>query len=803
MADVWAAFLVGAVGIALIQQATVMIGRSYKEPQLAAGLVAFFAMALWPLLGWLHARLTSVIETVEARPAMRWLGEAVWFPPIFSGLTALVCILLMKLSPGVRQIMPGRLLIALAVVWIAGAWGLHAARPQRLRYALSVGVGVVALLLFTTPRADVRFAALAPSSSPIFTQTANMLRLATDWDGDGYGSFLGENDCNPRSARIYPGAQEVPDNRIDENCDGTDLTVRDMIRPAGETSKTPAAFVKPWNVLLITIDTVRYDHTTMGGYATGPKARNTTPRLAELALRSTSFTFANAPSAGTMASVPAILTSRFFHSGIALDETDKKPGAPPKLRPENILLAEVMKRRGYRTGAILTHEYFNDWGMEQGIDDYDNSIGRTPDPFRVTSPAVTDRALAWIARQQQPWFLWTHYLDPHGRYVAHPDGVSYGTSEEDLYDGELAFTDAHIGRLVSALASLPSGANTIVIVTSDHGDGFNEHGFINHAQALYREILHVPLIIAVPGVPPRLIDGAVSPLDVMPTIADLCGIDISDLQIEGHSLTPQIFFGEEDLARVVFAETNWSEPIRAAVRQGAKLVVRLKSNVWEYYDLAHDPWEKRNLAAQRPPGFMELKREMDGWLSRVLYTRDPLFNQATFKLKDTLLMSMPSPQHASEARLDDGRLAVVGFDVKRGEKDTKIKVYLKVIDTPSAAWRFAISLARQGTANVMRSASRVTLDGFLPSSTWKPGDMIAEAFTVSGALMPGAYNVGVTLTDHNNTQRSLPLTELGSFLSDSDQAAAPDSQHPAGETIIGPKQEWVTPGKRSTMGPTR
>ena len=74
------------------------------------------------------------------------------------------------------------------------------------------------------------------------------------------------------------------------------------------------------------------------------------------------------------------------------------------------------------------------------------------------------------------WFLWVHYLDPHGRYVAHPDDVSWGTSEEDLYDGELRFTDTHLGRLFKELARLPGADHTIIVLTSDHGDAFNEHG---------------------------------------------------------------------------------------------------------------------------------------------------------------------------------------------------------------------------------------------------------------------------------------------------------------------------------------
>src|SRR5207342_3637944 len=153
---------------------------------------------------------------------------------------------------------------------------------------------------------------------------------------------------------------------IDQNCDGTDFSLRDIALPTGSTQPVPEPFAKSdWNFLFITIDTVRYDHTTFGGYAAGPKHRDTTPRLAELVKRSTSFTFTNAPSAGTMASIPAIITSKYFHSGLALDET-VPAGNPPKLKQENVLVSEIMHDAGYHTGVIASHEYWNDWGMDQG-----------------------------------------------------------------------------------------------------------------------------------------------------------------------------------------------------------------------------------------------------------------------------------------------------------------------------------------------------------------------------------------------------------------------------------------------------
>src|SRR5262249_10963327 len=163
----------------------------------------------------------------------------------------------------------------------------------------------------------------------------------------------------------------------------------------GERMPVPAEFKHDVNILFITIDALRYDHTGFGGYKT-KKGRDTTPNLDLLAARSVVFDFANAPSAGTMASGPAPIPPQVCHSGVALGP-ERRP-MPPKVLPENLMLAEVMKRGKYATGAILTHEYFNDWGLEQGFDTYDNSLGAKPNPMSITSQDVTSKAEAWIAQ---------------------------------------------------------------------------------------------------------------------------------------------------------------------------------------------------------------------------------------------------------------------------------------------------------------------------------------------------------------------------------------------------------------------
>ncbi|MDQ3369071.1 MAG: sulfatase-like hydrolase/transferase, partial [Myxococcota bacterium] len=676
------------------------------------------------------------------------------------------------LVPPTRSVMPVRLIASAVVIGLGmglGALG-HAARaqagsPARRSRGRALGLAVVTLGVVTMTLlrwgANLETKYMAITASPALKGLIGLVRLINDVDRDGYGSLLGENDCRPFARAFHPGVKETPNDGIDQNCDGRDFSLADLAPPPGPHVPVPPAFQRDWNILLLTIDTVRYDRTSFGGYRDGPKRRDTTPRLAQLVAESTSFTFAQAPSAGTMASIPAILTSKFFHSGIAIDE--KRPaGTPPGIMPENVLLPEILKRVGYRTGVIGSHEWWNGWGLEQGVDDFDNSLGRTHDPKRVTAHQVTDHALAWISRNQgRKWFMWAHYIDPHGHYIAHPEVADYGSSDPDKYDAEIKWTDQEVGRLLDELRKLPSHDRTIVIITSDHGESMGEHNIPlgTHGSALYREMLHVPLIFYIPDNKPREIGGAVSILDIVPTVAALTAADVSDLQFEGRSLVPALFYGTTDPERVVFAETNAGGKQRAAISSQWKLIYYLASNVHELFDLTADPNELTNLAPQNPPALGLMKQALAGWMDRVLYARDPLFNQAYRQISDVILRDPPAPPVPTAHVLGDGRLEILGIGPVDGKPlvpgaKTEVHVYFRVVEPTPTAYRFqlvawptplAAPLTGALPPQTARSSARATADGAYPSDRWRKGDYIRERFVVTLPADWKAEGLGVGL----------------------------------------------------------
>ena len=346
------------------------------------------------------------------------------------------------------------------------------------------------------------------------------------------------------------------------------------------------------NVLLITIDTLRADRLGSDGYAA---AR--TPVLDALAREGVRFADATAQAPLTHPSHAAILTGRYPGSfNIRLNGMDPLPA-------DADTLAERLKSAGYHTGAIIGSVVLDaSSGLSQGFDDYDDEIGRPARSTVVltnlqrTAAEVSSAAQAWLARQRRPWFLWVHYYDPHLPYAA--PAAHLKTAGGRPYDAEVAYVDTAIGTLLKSV----DRSTTAVVVTSDHGESLGDHGEVDHGFFVYDATLRVPLIVAGPGLKPRVVREQVRSIDIAPTIAALAGIDWPERPDGGESLHALLDGGTRREVPVSLAESwyprlhfGWSE--LRSVRVGEwKYIAAPKA---ELYDLRTDAPEMKNVLDDR------------------------------------------------------------------------------------------------------------------------------------------------------------------------------------------------------------
>ena len=380
------------------------------------------------------------------------------------------------------------------------------------------------------------------------------------------------------------------------------------------------------NVVLISIDTLRRDH--LGLYGAG---RDVTPVLDELGARGVVFDQAIAQSPWTIPSHASLLASQ-APSALGIG-----PYAHPgRLSEAALTLAEVFRARGYATAAITGGYLSPGLGFDQGFDSFRETLDA---PYMSTTVRY---AQEWLDRRDpsRPFFLFLHTFEVHQydppaafrrRFVRPYDGplrelesipaflqdrANQGRAREypaadwdylrDLYDACIASVDSEIGRLLASLASRGLGAKTLVVVTSDHGEEFGEHGGSGHGYTLYDENLRVPLLLGHPSLPALRIAQQVRLLDLAPTIADLAGLPIPG-SWQGVSLVPLL--GGASLPLPAFAEHAHS-PMKAVREDGVKYVFEAQGPRKLLFDLVHDPGEQKNLAGADPERESRLCQEL-------------------------------------------------------------------------------------------------------------------------------------------------------------------------------------------------
>ena len=399
--------------------------------------------------------------------------------------------------------------------------------------------------------------------------------------------------------------------------------------------------------LIVAIDSLRADHVGAYGY---PRA--TTPRIDALSRSGVVFDQAFTQAPWTKPSVASIFTStyisvhRVLYSKQVIDGQDRSD----ILNEKFLTLAEAMKAGGFATAGFGQKIHLRpEFGFSQGFDGYDMHLRR--------AEGINRAAIAWLSRlRPERFFMYLHYNDPHYPYKPRREDATFGATTtrvqidgrtkkafhdgslqitredmralEDLYDGEIHYTDRHVGALLDAIATM-GYSDVTVLVTADHGEEFLDHGDITHGQSLYGELVRVPFILAGPGLPAALaghrgrhVATPVQLIDIMPTLLEMAGLPLPP-GVQGSSVVarlsshpaPQVFSERRSVDEVAFWGTvfdgRW------------KLIQDATKGRTLLFDTMADPGETLPLQDRNPGVVAGLAERMKQWAAgnHILYER--------------------------------------------------------------------------------------------------------------------------------------------------------------------------------------
>jgi arylsulfatase A-like enzyme len=726
------------------------IGKALRLIALSAGLLA----AAGGLAGLAIAAADALVR--RTRQPARWAGAA-WtlaFAPLvvydafalFSGPRA-------ARIPAHAAISAGVVAVGLAVTWVkAGAYARLGRRaPRALAAALALaGVGAAAANRFVLPRLYGWFhLTLSVATLTAFVLAARLrvraarrpLIVAAIAAAAGCGFALVEVRtsqvmryvAHERTALAALVLRAVP------------LSVQ---APAPVTRERQAAQVAlpplpagprrhDADVLLITVDALRVDHVGAFGYR-----RATTPNIDALAAGATRFTHAYAQAPHTSFSVASMLTGKYFPTLARLAPGERHEPLPA-----------VLRMFGWRTAAFYPPAVF--FVDSKKLKDYE----QTNFDFEyvkfeyIDANKRVDQVLAYFDQVQPPRsFVWIHFFEPHEPYDRH-DGFAFGGSDVDRYDSEIAYTDAAVGRLITAVRKRRPG--TVIVLAADHGEEFDEHGGRYHGTTLYDEQLRVPLIVSIPGVPSHVVDSPVQLLDIAPTLLNLLDIPVP-VRMRGTDLGPWLAVPSAPPARLppAFAEV---EDKRMVVAGTDKLLCDLHWGTCAYYDLADDPREQRNLAETRPDRAAALRAILDDWLDGHVRF-EPLLAKGAADSKGA-----PLPRAIERGRLGDALAgpelaAIMTSDAPPAQRREAAQLLVALSPRPETAAALARAAgdpdreiadwAAVGAARLGDASARPRVQAIVAAAGTEPNLRVRAALALAGIGDAGGVPVLGDALDH-------------------------------------------------------
>lgn len=617
-----------------LELASLLLSVGLGVMLVAAGVLCLaFYKGLVPLLTRVSHRLSRAITPWIAALFVVGFWVSALVPPLMRGSEAkgvFGFVGLLRLD----GLGAGPLVAAIAILMLT-AVGLYTAVDRPLRRGTVALSSIAVVLCLVSP-----FLALNLGADPARRDSVERAgglgaalmsvgRQLSDQDRDGHGTVFGGQDCDDADPQVHPGAQDTPDNGVDEDCSGADLNFAQLAAAAGIGVEQPTdglvverpSLPQDTSLVLITIDAWRAD---AAGFLGAP--RPLTPNLDALAKKGVIYERAYSLASFTGHSVPAMMTGKWT------SELRRNAAHEIRVAGDESFAAEAVCQGGVRCGAFLSHFLFKpSYGWHQGFQDWEivhgEPVAEENVHNRTSSAELTDRAIAWLEKSENTdgrFWLWVHYFDPHREYLAHEGFEKFGDDRRAMYEHEVLFTDHHVSRLLEALQRIGANGRTLVVVTGDHGEGFMEHGSYAHGKELWEELLRVPLLVTGPGVPVKRIDRPTSQIDMFPTILDLFGVAIPPLT-HGRSLLPDWVAGQQLEPRPIVADqphTPFFEMRRSYAKGDYKLIHSAQTGVHHLYRWTGQP-DQEPIDTEQPEELVRMKAAYELFVAQEMKVIEP------------------------------------------------------------------------------------------------------------------------------------------------------------------------------------